>query len=642
MSFKQNHCLGLFVYLFLVIIFCTITCTVSAGTGSLPMVKEVDLNKIDPGLFDESEWYVPYYLKYLARVANSVVDSGDNYGYFGISVWRGRNQHHTYNARIMEGILSLVWFYTKDRPWNLYYNDPALGARIEAALTFWCNSQKPNGLFTEYSDTGHGFASTLFAEKFIGRSLWLLNRGPNIDKKIFNRSCNALRKAIYLSLTSDIFWRHGRSYTNQYANAWGGTMMYLQIRPDHELADLLKKRFNQSMHEFQSPAGFFYERASTDWGYNLSTHHSDLLVAWEFGRNTEFQQGITEKVRRWYDWFSYNAVKEPGTQCFFLNRAIEARQRRAYYIETSVKDPASERWTPQAEFVQTARAFVPDRRQIRDTIKEHYRLMRASYPKVRAFRSGSFNAFSPYAFLHDSMVRWFPTEIQKKQAIADLPYLKSDNFIHIRRDNRSNTEYSFIRKPGYYAVFNTGKVVSSQQRYGLGLVWNPVLGTVLQSQTGSDRAAWGTRSLNNKHVYEAGSINAAFKLDKKPWIVQHGLNNLQNNTLEISYALGKNGTKTVVFDGDKINVRIRHKGKFIEVLPVLKRKSDILTCNNNQIKLCSKNASVVIKCRNSSAINKSSFKKMLYNKTCQVFEVSGDDDLEYTIERANGCSPVHD
>lgn len=56
-------------------------------------------------------------------MANSVVDTGDNRGYFNLSVWRGSQNLHTYNARIMEGILSLVWFYSTDRPWN-----PELGA----------------------------------------------------------------------------------------------------------------------------------------------------------------------------------------------------------------------------------------------------------------------------------------------------------------------------------------------------------------------------------------------------------------------------------------------------------------------------------------------------------------------------------
>ncbi len=103
----------------------------------LPEVKEVELSKIDPELFTEEEWYMPYYLKHFARVANSVVDTGSNRGYFDLSVWRGSKNHHTYNARIMEGILSLVWFYTTDRPWNIYYNDKALKLRIEAALDFW-------------------------------------------------------------------------------------------------------------------------------------------------------------------------------------------------------------------------------------------------------------------------------------------------------------------------------------------------------------------------------------------------------------------------------------------------------------------------------------------------------------------------
>ncbi len=32
-------------------------------SGLLPEVKEVELGKIDPELFAEEEWYMPYYLK---------------------------------------------------------------------------------------------------------------------------------------------------------------------------------------------------------------------------------------------------------------------------------------------------------------------------------------------------------------------------------------------------------------------------------------------------------------------------------------------------------------------------------------------------------------------------------------------------
>lgn len=288
------------------IIIVLVSCQPNQPPERLPKVKKVDLSKIDPGLFAEDEWYMPYYLKHFALVANSVVDTGSNRGYFDLSVWRGSRNHHTYNARVMEGILSLAWFYTTDRPWNIYYKEKALKFRIEAALDFWCKMQHEDGRFSEYGVGRWSLAPTAFATKFIGRALWLLDKGPNIERDIFERSRLALRKSLYIGFTDEQLWEHGKNYTNQYANLWGGALLYLDVWPDSEIRELLTHRFRQSMTAFQSTAGYFYEKGGPDWGYNLSTHHSDLQVAWEFGEGTDLEGLIIKKTRDWYEWFGYS------------------------------------------------------------------------------------------------------------------------------------------------------------------------------------------------------------------------------------------------------------------------------------------------------------------------------------------------
>jgi hypothetical protein len=91
----------------ILLLFSLFSCS-SDPSGELPKVRDIDLAETDPALFSEEEWYLPYYLQHFADVANSVVDTGANRGYFALSVWRGARNHHTYNARIMEGILSLA------------------------------------------------------------------------------------------------------------------------------------------------------------------------------------------------------------------------------------------------------------------------------------------------------------------------------------------------------------------------------------------------------------------------------------------------------------------------------------------------------------------------------------------------------
>ena len=596
-------------------------------SGLLPEVKEVDLNKIDPGQFAEEEWYMPYYLKHFARVANSVVDTGSNRGYFDLSVWRGARKHHTYNARIMEGILSLVWFYTTDRPWNVYYNDKALKLAIEAALDFWCRIQHDDGQFSEYRVAQWSLAPTAFATKFVGRALWLLDKGPNIDKDVFERSRLALRKALYIGFTHEKLWEHGRNYTNQYANLWGGALLYLDVWPDTEIKELLSNRIRQSMTGFQSTAGYFYEKGGPDWGYNLSTHHSDLQVAWEFAGGTELQDMIIEKTRNWYDWFSYNAVKEPDNLVYYLNRAVETRQQKGFYHNTELEDPAHDRWTPQAEFVSEAHAFEMSETEFKNSSHKLYQEMLEKYPEVAPLEPGEFNTFSPYAFLHHGMRMWNPTAEQKREAIENLPYLRQKNFIHVRHDDRNETSYSFIRKPGYYAIFNSGKIITKQQRYGLGLVWNPSAGTVFQSQSRTDVAAFGTKSSGKQGVYEASDLNPEFLTDGKQWIPEAGKNDLTCNEFEVRYLLGNKGKKKLAFGEDKIIIQIEHPGNFTELVPLLAGADDELAIANKQVKL----ANMIINISGASGIKTTLFDTDLNEKKCKVIEISASGFLKYEI-----------
>lgn len=614
------------------IIICSIIVLVSCQSnnrqsGLLPEVKEVELSKIDPELFTPEEWYMPYYLKHFARVANSVVDTGSNRGYFDLSVWRGARNHHTYNARIMEGILSLVWFYTTDRPWNIYYKDKALKLRIEAALDFWCRIQHEDGQFSEYRVAQWSLAPTAFATKFVGRALWLLDKGPSIDKDVFERSRMALRKALYIGFTHEKLWEHGRNYTNQYANLWGGALLYLDVWPDTEIEELLTDRFRQSMTGFQSTVGYFYEKGGPDWGYNLSTHHSDLQVAWEFSAGTELEDLIVKKTREWYEWFSYNAVKEPDKLVYYLNRAIETRQQKGFYHNTQIEDPAHERWAPQAEFVPEAHAFEMSETELKTSNHNLYQDMMEKYPEVAPLQTGEFNAFSPYAFLHYGMKMWNPTEEQKGKAIENLPYLRKENFIHVRHDRKNETNYSFIRKPGYYAIFNSGKIITKQQRYGLGLVWNPSAGTVFQSQSRTDDAAFGTKSSGMEGVYEASDLYPEFMIDGKPWIPEEGNRDVSGSEFEVQYALGDKGKKKLVFGEDKIIIQIEHPGKFTEIIPLLVGLNDSLIIYNNQVKL----GNMIIDISGTSGIKTTLFDTDLDEKKCKIIEIIASGNLKYGL-----------
>ena len=612
---------------------CFLVCfACSREENVLPQVQSVELRDVDPEKFLHYEWFVPYYLKHFPVVANSLTDTGRHRGFINLAVWRTPDVNKPHNARIMENILSLAWFYTNNRPWNPYYNDPALQKRIEAALTFWCNIQNDDGRFSEYAPERWSLAPTAFATKFVGRAVYLLEEGPGIDEEILRRANASLRKALFISFTDSALWAHGRNFTNQYENLWGGAMMYLQHNNDATIDQLLTNRLNDSMQEFQSPCGYFYEKNGPDWGYNLSTHHSDLQVAWHFARDTRLRDYFINKTSQWYDWFSFNAVKEPGTSRYYLNKAVETRQQRWYIDTDTLEDPRSSRWTPQAEFVPIARAFTLSKEEFESASEKAYQQMRVGYPSVEELQVGEFWTYSPYAFLHDGLNRWLPSQQQKDEAIDNLPYFEKENFIEVRSDRRNGTNYTFVRRQNYYAIFNGGKILTDQQRYGLGLIWNPSMGTVFQSQSRSDSTCWGTMAAGRSQVYEASDVSSAFLVNSNPWTPAPGSNRLEG-TVSISYPLGQSGFKTIRFEENSIEVEIQHTTNFTEMIPLLAEGAASVIVSNNAIML--KTGKGVMTIRASSQVGmllRPQPIKIEGVKMLHIAEINGKGRLAYTIQ----------
>jgi hypothetical protein len=99
--------------------------TLGAARPVQAQVQPADLSALSPSDFRDDELDLPYYLAHFHRIANSVALSGPRRGFIDIPAWRDVKDNQPYNARIMESILSLVYFYTVDRPWNPYRGDRA-------------------------------------------------------------------------------------------------------------------------------------------------------------------------------------------------------------------------------------------------------------------------------------------------------------------------------------------------------------------------------------------------------------------------------------------------------------------------------------------------------------------------------------
>src|SRR5580698_10522581 len=227
----------------------------AADAAPFPEVPPIDPARVRPSDFSDADLDMAYNITYLSRIANAVETDGPDRGFINISVWRGTPQLHPYNARIMENILTLAWFYATPRKWNQYYANKALRARLELALEYWCNLQSSDGKFSEYGSQQWNLAATAFAVKFISEALRLLRTGPPITPALHTRAIDCCRKAVHATLYDPDLLSHGKSYSNQFTSVFGGGAAFLSLYPDATLLARLKEQVEASPSDLQSPCG---------------------------------------------------------------------------------------------------------------------------------------------------------------------------------------------------------------------------------------------------------------------------------------------------------------------------------------------------------------------------------------------------
>ncbi|MDO8970674.1 MAG: hypothetical protein Q7U74_08305, partial [Saprospiraceae bacterium] len=572
-------------------------------------VPPFDPATVDPSLFQGDEYVYGYYLKHLAELANSVLMEGDNRGFISIPVWRASDMNTPGNARVLENHVSLAFFYTVDRPWNPYRGNQALQSRLEAVLDYLVKAPNVHSDGRFGSDKKEGapqnweLAGTAFAIKALGETLLLLEQsrlagGPSIDPEIHQRVIAATRKAIDVCLTFESFFSHATRFSNQYTGFWGGALAFLTAHPDEQLRQRLVTRITKLadknnpevitgghgtyLFQLSSPAGYHYEAQGPDWGYVFGTNYKNLRQIWNHARGTsDVMNPIIDMERDWIEWVSYNAVRQPLGGAFILNRSIQCRigTYGGFVNEELVL----------AESIPLANAFV----RTLDEYQAFHQQNRQNFINGWLKPPGKLNSYAPGVFTDkhcrqtgvamDDFV-WRPTAAERNAAIANLPYLARDRFVHQRADNRISC--TFVRRPGYYAAFNAGTKARDMQRFGLGLLWNPEMGTVLQTQSGGN-GPWGT-SRESALPFEAGSFNPTLKINGQAISKQPGARDLPNGESGVAtfeYGLFDGGQKTVTFNADRIDVSIRVTGVFTEQMVLLTRAGDNLTIQPGVVRL---------------------------------------------------------
>ncbi|EIP97402.1 hypothetical protein OpiT1DRAFT_01839 [Opitutaceae bacterium TAV1] len=560
-------------------------CSTVSGASWEP-VPPVDFSKISVADFSDDDLDLVTPLAHFAQLANAVRENDPDRGFIDLVVWRNAKDNQPYNARIMENVLSLAWFYTADRTWNPYRGHPAVKARLEAALDFIGNIQAPDGAFSEYGPQKWNLAATGFMTKFLGETLELLaiatapdaSGGPvPIDASVLERAHATQRKALVRLFARDDYYRHATIVTNQYGNAWPGGLAWLHLHPDDaEIRALWEKRFRQSTADFQSPAGYFYEAKGPDFGYTLGTHASNTAGAWFYLRGTPFADQLIEEEKHWFEFLSYNTLLQPGANWFAVNRAIETRQSQP------VVHPIN---TPMAEFIPEARALSRTREEQAAILRQTRERLTSGWPGVAPLKVGDFWAYTPYVFQKRRASAWYPDQAQRDEARKQLPYLARDRFNHLRRDPRYDAQYYYTRRPAWYGAFATGARASRKQRLGLGLLWRPDTGILLQGQAQNDQPSWGTHAPGASLPFEYEGINATLAIAGKPAPAPLPLAaDLPDGDVALSYPLGSQGDKIVTLKDSGIDVRITAKGDFEERFPFILTAND--TLNHGHIVSC--------------------------------------------------------
>lgn len=542
--------------------------------GALPVAAQVwdlippaDMQAIGLSAFEDSEIDLPYYVANFHKLATAVEPEDPHRGFIRASVWRPASENEPYNARVMENILSLAFFYTQNRPWNPWYASPQLRFRLEAALSYWMLIQSPEGTFSEQGEKMWSLSATASATKFMGETLHYLKDGPPLNEDLVRQVVQANRKAILVVLYDAEFYEYGKRFSGDYSSIWAGALAHLALHPDEEIRKTLELRLRSSMQDFQSSLGFFYEGDGPDTGHTLTEQMNNIRMAWHYAPAAGLRQYFLDQMKDFYVWLVWNVSVEKDRRGYYLNTATNTRGSRTFI---SLEEGMPFRnGPPMAESVRLARVFSLDETARAKWFSDERKRLSSIWPNLPELEIGDPDAYSPYTFLHRRHKLEVVSQESFREALTALPSTDSFPFNHIKQEARKNFLFFYASRPGsYYAMFAGGESVHPRQSLGLTVVRSHSDGTVFLGFPENPNLVWGTRPAGSEDVYESTRIFPGFASGTREIEVKTGPNSLPEGDVTISYRIGA-GTKILYLRKDRIDVEIQHAGAFIEQIPML-------------------------------------------------------------------------
>ncbi len=479
----------------------TASASVPVPAGSFPLLPPLPASAPDRRLFAPLEQRFGGYLAILPGMTNDI-STVDPVGFMGGNWWRTPNA--PYNSRVQEHVYTLSWFYANSRPWNLYYRNAALLARLEAAIAHYLNLQHADGSWPEYSINEKSKAASGFGMGYLAKTLANLRSSGALPLRQAEIQA-ALRQGMtwFLDPATPI-WGPPVEYANQNAAGLAGATLALRLTPDAVLQARLRDRISYIAEHGQSPAGFFYEPAGMDINYNFEVMLPEIAEIYALTRDPT----VVTMARRFAEWFGYNVVREPDGSGSLTYVAMSGRTSTSYY-DDAIPDP--DRTNLGSLFVPEVPALGAFFTSREDRAGLRTAWSRSAGPVPPLAKQDT----SPRIIAHVSYGEALPGTEVKQQAIRQLPYLASSDFAVQLKDSLTGQTYCYVRRPSLYVTGFFGTRPTSMVRSSLGMLWHPRAGMVVHSQQ-DDTSCWASL-LPNGNADAHSNLVASYFVGSQAW-----------------------------------------------------------------------------------------------------------------------------
>ncbi len=453
---------------------------------TLPLVHELATSP-DRTAFDPAEQVLADYLVIVAAMANDIVtDGGPQHGWMSGGWWRTPSE--AFNARVQEHVATLSWFYANARSWNPYAGDPALLARLDAAIGFYLDLQHSDGSWPEYSAAEHSRAATGFGLVSLTEAYRQLEAASVLPARRTQIEA-ALRLAAswFLDLSDSTTWGTSTTiirFANQTIAGLVGCAHAAEALDDSALEEAVTTGIGVFFARAQASGGWFYEPTGLDLAYSNEVQVPDMADLYRVTGD----QRLIDMAERWLGILSLVTVREPdGSGYIGMGSASartdgsvpitdtfsDARDRTAFIGELLPEVPGFAAYRPSASTVNTARALWAA----------------SADPIVGRAKQNT----SPRLWMHVTADAPLAGAADRSAAIAALPTVASSRFTEART-GVLGMQFVFVRRPRYYLASLFGQRASTRVRNGSQLLWHPIMGTTI---VGFNNAAvgddfWGT------------------------------------------------------------------------------------------------------------------------------------------------------